>query len=469
MKKRLLLLLISICFTHTIYCQNNIYNKNQIQPWKKNPRYWQFKNKPIMLLGGSNDDNLFQWTKDILIPHLDSMKQIGANYVRNTMSDRKDKNFEIYPYKQLGNGKYDLNQWNDDYWKRFDFFLQETAKRNIIVQIEVWDRFDFSQKHWITHPYNPKNNINYTRENSGLVEEYPEHPGRNKQPFFFSTPNQRNNKIILEYQERFVETLLNYSLKYNHVLYCIDNETSGEEEWGCYWSTFISDKAKLKGKNVYITEMWDNWDIKSEHHKRTFDHPERYQFCDVSQNNHQREDVHWNNFQWVRKYISNHPIPINTVKTYGSDIGKYGFGTTKDGIERWWQHLLGGAAAVRFHRPEAGLGLSQPSISSIKAARKLESVIKFWDIEPNNNLLQNRFENRAYASYLPGKIYIVFTPNGGDIQILLNQKLTKYKIRYLNIRTGEWDNKRKQVKKAAKTMQVKTPDNNAWITIIEKK
>ncbi len=82
----------------------------------------------------------------MLIPHLDLMKRTGANYVRNTMSDRNDRTFEIYPFKRLENGKYDLNQWNEAYWGRFDFFLKETAKRNIIVQIEVWDRFDFLQK-----------------------------------------------------------------------------------------------------------------------------------------------------------------------------------------------------------------------------------------------------------------------------------------------------------------------------------
>lgn len=465
--KHLILLIMSICFFPIFYGQNSSHIKNQIQPWKENPRYWQFKGKPIMLLGGSNDDNLFQWTKDILIPHLDSMKQIGANYVRNTMSDRKDRNIEIYPYKLLNNGKYDLNQWNDEYWERFEFFLKETSKRDIIVQIEVWDRFDFSQSFWTTHPYNPKNNINYTREDSGLAEEYPDHPGTNRQPFFFSTPNQHNNKIILKYQEKFVETLLSYSLKYNHILYCIDNETSAEEEWACHWNEFISNKAKLKGKNVFVTEMWDNWNLKSEHHKRTFDHPEKYQFCDVSQNNQQKGDVHWNNFQWAKKYMADHPRPINTVKTYGSDMGRYG--SSKDGIERWWQHLLGGAASVRFHRPRSGLGLSQLSISSIKAARKLESVIKLWNLEPNNDLLLNRRENRAYAAYLPGKIYIVFAPNGGDIQIRLNQRSTKYEIRYLNIRTGEWYDKRKQKKIAAETLQIKMPDSNEWLIIIEKK
>ena len=84
--------------------------KSPIQPWSENPWYWQFNDEPILLLGASSDDNLFQWPKQVLIPHLDSMKLIGANYVRNTMSDRVDRGFEIYPFEKLKNGKYDLNK-----------------------------------------------------------------------------------------------------------------------------------------------------------------------------------------------------------------------------------------------------------------------------------------------------------------------------------------------------------------------
>ena len=44
----------------------------------------------------------------------------------------------------------------------FEFFLKETEKRDVIVQIEVWDRFDCWSDYWLVHPYNPKNNVNFT-------------------------------------------------------------------------------------------------------------------------------------------------------------------------------------------------------------------------------------------------------------------------------------------------------------------
>lgn len=105
----------------------------RIQPWAENPRYWQYKAKPVLLLGATDDDNLFQRPK--LAEHLDALKAAGGNYIRNTMSDRPDQGFEVYPYARRTDGKYDLDTWNDEYWKRFEAMLQLTADRDIIVQI----------------------------------------------------------------------------------------------------------------------------------------------------------------------------------------------------------------------------------------------------------------------------------------------------------------------------------------------
>ena len=441
-------------------CENKM--KNQIKPWTENPWYWQFKGKPVLLLGASSDDNLFQMPLEMLVPHLDSMKTVGANYVRNTMSDRHDKSFELYPFLQLGNGKYDLNKWNDTYWHRFDDFLRETKKRDIIVQIEVWDRFDYARDNWPPHPYNPKNNVNYTFEESRLDSVYPDHPGSNKQPFFFTSPLQQNNQILLKYQTRFVDKVLSYTLNYENVLYCMDNETSAEEAWAVFWAEYILDRAREMGKEVCVTEMWDNWDLKSEPHKRTFDHPERYTFCDVSQNNQQKEQVPWDNFQWVRDYISSNPRPLNTVKTYGADGGRHG--STKDGLERWWQHVLGGAASARFHRPPSGLGLSELSMNSVKVAREIEKTVKFWNLEPANNLLSEREENEAYLAAQPGKNYVLFFTDGGEVGLDLSKNKGNFSVKWYDVRKGELVSENEI--DGGRVVQLKSPGRLEWIALL---
>ncbi len=52
-------------------------NAGRIKPYAKNPRYWQYQGKPVLLLGGSKTDHIF--LLDDLKTHLDEMQVVGAN------------------------------------------------------------------------------------------------------------------------------------------------------------------------------------------------------------------------------------------------------------------------------------------------------------------------------------------------------------------------------------------------------
>ncbi|PQO42647.1 hypothetical protein [Blastopirellula marina] len=418
-----------------------------IEPWKQDPYYWSSKGKPVLLLGGSDDDNLFQWPKDKLIPQLDRIQAAGGNFVRNTMSDRKDGGWEVYPFARRDDGKYDLSQWNPEYWHRFETFLKETAQRQIFVQIEVWDRFDYTDnrssdpKRWENHPYNPLNNINYSAEETSLARRYPKHPGQNDQPFFFSTPQQRNLQPLLKFQEAFVNKLLDHSLKYDHVLYCIDNETAAEPQWGAYWAKLIQKRASAAGKSVPTTEMWDDWDLTAKRHRQTFDHPELYSFVDVSQNNHNSGQTHWENFQYVRKYLAKSPRPINTTKTYGANGNKFGH-TDQDAIERFWRHLLGGAAAIRFHRPDSGLGINDKAVHCIQAARLVTGEVPVWDLQPAMQDLTGNEPNECYAAATQGggTVVLFFPKNDQPRQITWKpsaKQPTHWQVTWIDIDQGQ--------------------------------
>jgi hypothetical protein len=441
----------------------NVANLERIRPYAADPWYWQYQGKPVLLLGGSKDDNLFQIPD--LKEHLDALAKVGANYIRNTMSDRPDLGFEVYPFQRRPDGKYDLEAWNPEYWRRFANLLQWTFERGIIVQIEVWDRFDYVQERWKLHPYNPTNNVNYTYAESGFVPAYPDHPGANRQPFFFTTPKQRNNTVVLKYQQRFVEEMLRLALPFPHVLYCMDNETSAQEAWGAYWADFIRQRAQRAGKQVCLTEMWDAWDLKADEHKRTFDHPERYDFCDVSQNNQKKGQEHWDNFQWVRARVAKQPRPLNTVKTYGADTGRYG--NDRDGLERFWRHLIGGAASARFHRPDSGLGLSGPAVAALKAARKLESLITLWEVEPANHLLSDRADNEAYLAAQPGRAYALYFTQGGSVGLDLKDAPGGYDVRWIDIGTGEWG--KRETLQGGGVLTVTAPAQGHWVAALVKR
>lgn len=50
---------------------------------------------------------------------------------------------------------------------------------------------------------------------------------------------------------------LSFTLRHNHVVYCVDNETSAQEAWGAYWAKFIRRQAAQAGKRIFETVMWD--------------------------------------------------------------------------------------------------------------------------------------------------------------------------------------------------------------------
>ncbi|HOH52203.1 MAG TPA: putative collagen-binding domain-containing protein, partial [Candidatus Hydrogenedentes bacterium] len=190
-------------------------------------------------------------------------------------------------------------------------------------------------------------------------------------------------------------------------------------------------------KTVFVTEMWDNWKLTDDVHKRTFDHPERYDFVDVSQNNHNSGEKHWDNFLFAREYLSAQPRPMNTIKTYGADGNKFGH-TDQDGIERFWRHLLAGAASARFHRPDSGLGLNDKAVACLRAVRKLESKIPLWSVHAANALLSDREPNAAYLAADPGKAYALYFPAGGKVTLDLSAAPGPLNAHWIDIATGEW-------------------------------
>ena len=408
--------------------------KAGVKPWSENPSYWEYNGQPVLLLGATDNDNLFQ--NKNLKSHLDSLQAIGGNYVRNTMSDRDEG--DLKAFAKTPEGKYDLNQWNETYWERFENLLKWSQERDIIVQVEIWDRFDHSREEWKLDPFNPKNNINYSYAASGLDSLYPNHPGSNEQPFFFTVPALAENQILLPYQEAFVKKVLSISLQYDNVLYCIDNETKGVEAWAVFWADFLHHNAGEK--QIYLTQMWDDWDIKSDMHKRTLDHPDRYHYIDMSQNSHNIGQLNWENAQYIFDYIKDNSRPVNSTKIYGSQTSSWiNRGINEEhAIQTFFRNLLGGFASSRFHRPPSGLGLSNQSAKAIKAIRKLEEKVRMWEIVPRMDLLSENEPNVAYLAGNEGEKYVLYFPGEGEVYLDLKESPVEFELYWWDIASEKW-------------------------------
>ncbi|RMG56568.1 MAG: hypothetical protein D6722_26315 [Bacteroidetes bacterium] len=423
------------------------------------PQYFRFRGKPTLLLGGSVEDNLFQL--DSLIPHLDRLQAAGGNYVRNTMSSRDPGN--RWPFFRQADGLYDLRRMDSAYWARFEGFLAATHARDIVVQLEVWATFDFYREPWQENPFNPANNINYDSARSGLSTRVPSHPTRTENPFFRSVPLlDRPNATLLRYQQAFVDTLLAHSLRYDHVLYCMDNETSVTAAWGRFWATYIQKKAAEAGKNALCTEMWDPWDLNHVFHRETFDHPETYAFVDISQNNHNTGQAHWDQgmAQIERLRRQGQLRPLTNVKVYGNDGGRHQ--TTEDAIQAYIRNVFFGAASTRFHRPTSGQGLNDTAWQVIRSLRTLTDSLPFFEMLPRQDLLSERAENEAYCRAREGKAYVVYFPAGGEVRL---KAPAAQRLRWLEVLTGQWQEGK--LRPPQDTIFLQAPGPGHWIAWIE--
>ena len=472
--------LMGIVLSHGLLTLAASRRSEGLRPYEKNPRYWQYQGKPVMLLGGSQTDHIFLY--DDLQSHLDEIQAVGANYVRNTMSQREGK--DLKAHRLLPSGKFDLDQWNQDYWQRFQNMLAWTAEREIMVQIEVWDRFDYSTVCWGHSPWNPGNNVNYTYKEIGFATDYPQHSGRDLQPFFHSIKGmpRYNKKLdrIRSYQKAFVTKMLSYSLNYGHVLYCMDNETSTPAQWGQYWIEFIQAKAREKGVTVCVTDMFDDafQAAKAKHTPIIFDDPEHYMFADISQvNSRNYGETHWERLLWLLKQVNRHPRPCNHTKIYGSGYHSFGTGGPEDGVERFWRNILGGSASARFHRPDAGNGLNDYAQASIKAARLLEERITFWDATPHMELLSERDTNEAYLTALPGKHYALYFPDGGSVKLDLSNAPGVFSITWISVSMGLTTDtsatggyrRTKKTLQGGKVVTLSAPYQGGWVAALVKK
>lgn len=381
---------------------------DSIRPYAANPWYWEYAGEPVLLIGGSDDDNLFQWTDPQLKDHLDLLVSVGGNYLRNTMSDRDEGN--LYAFGTAESGLYDLGQCNDEYWDRLEFFLDQTESRGIIVQLTLWDVFDLGSEQWPHHPWNPSNNVNME---AGTW--------RDREDFYATVDD--GDVEGLHFQRQFIDKLLSVSLGHGNVLYNINNESSESPRWENYWAEYVNDAARARGREAYVTTMQFD---PSNSVRHVMTHRDIYGFAEISQNNQDsrggRGRGHWDNLMYWRSKIASHaegPMPMNNVKVYGAvDGANYSAGTEAEAMNRFWRNIFAGSASSRFHRPDSnwGSGLNERVRRNLTAMHMLLEELDIFSCSPHNDLLSHPVPvattMEAYATANIGRQYAVYFPAG---------------------------------------------------------
>ncbi len=477
------ILLLAACHA----CWGQSLGDDGIKPYSENPRYWQYEDKPVMLLGGNKWDAPFfvQDQKSVY----DDLQAAGGNYLRYILKQRLDDAgkvtnlVRIFPFRKPGNGKYDLNQWSDDYWSRFSSGLRMCRDRNIIVQITLWDHFDFYRGEWEISPWNPKNNVNYTHSESGLAAAYPVHPGKDTNPFMKTVPTMQNNTVVLDFQKKLIARMMSISLNFNNVLYNMANEGNpGQKKWDHWWCAFIRSEASAAGKTIYTTTMFDkqNWEP-------VIDTPGIYTYVEGSKVGSRWTEKGQTQYDVAVGLINGtnakHIRPVNAVKIRTQKI-------TRHAQERLWRPLMAGFAALCHHRANdgtctaggprsgddnhagntyliGGLGLEQNAMNDIKAMRAFTDVVVPWETSPRQDLLTDRNSDEAYLRAKVGEVYGLYFVDTGSVGLKLTGVSGTFRLRWIDIAKGGYTGA-EQTLTAGGIVTITTPGSatGGWAAVI---
>ena len=283
--------------------------------------------------------------------------------------------------------------------------------------------------------------------------------------------------IVRQYQEIYVSKVYDVTKDRHNVLYNMNNETSEHPSWGEYWIKYIKEKANQDGKRIVCTNMQDGVYRfeESKELKHQLSHPEIYDYLDISQiNSRLRDETHWQAAYGIAKLAGKNKFLLYMTKVYGSDQrqpdpwASWRPGDTDNAIEEWWRNLIAGVSGVRFHRPQSGIGLSDKAKACMIATRKIESKIKFWDVDPAMDLLLDRDFDEAYLAAAPGNQYLLyFTHQGGGSVTLDLKKYEKsaFKIYWVNIDSGDWGPE--STVEGGSARKIERPDDSAhWVAAI---
>ncbi len=196
----------------------------------QNNHYFLYKEKPTILVGSGEhygavlnlDFNYEKYLVSLAKDGLNTTRIFTGNYVeksgdfgiqKNTLAPQSGS--FIAPWKRssvsgytLGGNKFDLEKWDEAYFKRLKDFMTKAGSKGIIVEITLFS--SYYGKGWENSPLNHLNNINKTDSIPAVAV------------------NTLKNKNVIKFQEKFVRKIVRELNNFDNLYFEIQNEPWAE-------------------------------------------------------------------------------------------------------------------------------------------------------------------------------------------------------------------------------------------------
>ncbi len=193
---------------------------NTVRLFPGNNRYLEYRGKPVILITSAEHYGAVVNLDFDYKVYLETLEKEGFNYTRiftGTYIEPVENIFGIekntlapHPGRYISpwvkeDGKYDLERFNPDYFKRLGDFVTEAENRGIIVEVTLFTSI-YAESAWRLCPFNSVNNLN---DVEGIG---------------FRQVNTLFNGGIQKYQERFIRKVVAELNGFDNIFYEIQNE-----------------------------------------------------------------------------------------------------------------------------------------------------------------------------------------------------------------------------------------------------
>lgn len=438
-----------------------------VQPYSENPHYFAWGEEPIFLLGATGYhswtpvsrpnavdyeaqlDRLAGVIDEIESPHVRGFVRILPYDPMNHMHDGAVERV-LQPWARLGDGRYDLERFAPAWEERLRTLLDATLSRGIIVSLELWDDWSVTRgpggqydpgagAGWNAHPFNPKQNVNYSRE------VLPESTAVCDAPFYSTVPGRDHIEQVLSLQKRYVDRVLSVAANYPNVLINISNESRAHRDWSRFWAEYARERVPddmMIGEMPSVRRTSDSGQCDPALSPTTLATDSRYDFVDVAQ------AVSGHSFDGFREQAAGGGSRMTTYREAMDEaqtakplvVSKDYTRASPGGGIVLWGRFTGGAAAARFHR----LGIDHTEEvgsfqhDTVRRLGRFIAEIPFWRMHPARGLLRGLPEKMG-ANVLAERgrrLVVQLVGEGQGAELELDVSPGRWAVQWLDPATG---------------------------------
>jgi len=421
----------------------------QIRLDTDNSHYFNYKNKPVILIASGEHYgaviNLdFDYKK-----YLATLKKIGLNHTRIFLGDyfEKDGDFCIVkntlnpkdklicPWKRsktkgyaLGGNKFDLDQWNDAYFKRLKDFLKCAEEHDVIVEVVL-----FFASHTIENsPFyykNNSNNITIIRANQYMTLE---------------------NGNLLKRQEQYCKKIVTELNTFDNVIYNIANEpwfdnqeypgfssptTTATKKWIERVTEWIINTEKnLPKKHILSVDYCNEGKIIPREELNSY-------FKNISVFNHHYDKNAMSirlNYKTIDKVFSFNETGLMPPVTsqYRTQGWKYIFngGALYNNLDYTFQVGFEDGTGKSGFSCDWYNGCDDPSVKyELANLLKFVNTLDFIHMKPNKQVIIVNYGNEnVHPLVNVGKQYAIYFEGGNKAKLMLHIPNGKYNLKWIN-------------------------------------